>query len=56
MKFDEIIKTEQELKSSGYSVENNIIKSIDVDIIAHFGNCTCFEIICTDRHLMGVYK
>ena len=56
MKFDEIIKTEQELKSSGYSVENNIIKSIDVDIIAHFGNCTCFEIICTDRHLMGVYN
>lgn len=56
MNFNEIIKTEQDLKCSGYHITNNMIKSIDVDIIAHFGNCTCFEINCTDIHLMGVYN
>ena len=56
MNFNEIIKTEQDLKDSGYHITNNMIKSADVDIIAHFGNCTCFEIICTDIRLMGVYN
>ena len=56
MNFNEIIKTEQDLKCLGYHITNNMIKSIDVNIIAHFGNCTCFEIICTDIRLMGVYN
>lgn len=56
MNSNEIIKTEQDLKCLGYHIINNMIKSIDVDIIAHFGNCTCFEIFCTDIHLMGVYN
>ena len=56
MNFNEAIKTEQDLKSSGYYIANNMIKSIDIDIITHFGNCSCFEIICADRHLMGTYN
>lgn len=56
MNSNEIIKTEQDLKCLGYHIINNIIKSIDIDIIAHFGNCSCFEIICADRHLMGTYN
>ena len=27
-------------------VENNIITSVDINIIAHFGNCVCLEIAC----------
>lgn len=34
MKSNEIIKTEQDLKCLGYHITNDMIKSIDVDIIA----------------------
>lgn len=41
-----IIKTEHQLKDLGCSIENNIIKEVNVNTIAHFGNVTSFEIYC----------
>lgn len=42
----DIIKTEQQIKDLGYSIENNIIEKVNVNTIAHFGNITSFEIYC----------
>ena len=40
----------------GYCIENNIIESVDVNIIAHFGNCNCFEIRCSNVWPMNAYN
>lgn len=48
MKLKDIIKTEQQIKDMGYCINNNIIQYIDVNTIAHFGNCTCLEIVCSN--------
>ena len=56
MKLKDVIKTEQEIRDMGHSIENNIIEKVDVNIIAHFGNCTCFEIMCSDVCAMGVHN
>lgn len=40
----------------GYKVENNIIKNINVNTIAHFGNVTCFEIACLNIYPMCSYN
>ena len=42
----DITHNESYIKSQGYELENNIIKNIDVNIIAHFGNITCLTIMC----------
>lgn len=42
----DIIHNENYIKSLGCGLENNIIKEIDVNIIAHFGNISCFTIMC----------
>lgn len=44
--LNEIIKTGKELIEKGYSVENDIIKNIDLNCIGHFGNVVSFEIFC----------
>lgn len=51
-----IIKTESELREMGYGINNNIIKYIDVNTIGHFGNSTCFEIMCDNICPMGGYN
>ena len=43
---NEIIHSESFIKSEGYGIENNIIKEIDINVIAHFGNIPCLTIIC----------
>ena len=43
-------------KSLGYGVENNIVKSIDVNIIAHFGNIPCLTIMCENICPYGMYN
>lgn len=48
MKINEIIKTQKEISELGYTVENNMLKSIDVNVIAHFGNTVCFEMYCSN--------
>ena len=37
-----------DIEKKGYGVGNNIIKSIDINIIAHFGNIPCLTIMCED--------
>lgn len=56
MCLDEIIKTKQELENMGYCIENNIIEFIDINTIAHFGNCTCLEIACSNVWSMSGYN
>lgn len=42
----DIIHNEQYIKSQGYEIENNVIKGVDINIIAHFGNIPCLTIMC----------
>lgn len=48
MKLKDIIKTEDQIKLNEYAIKNNLIEDIDINIIAHFGNCVSFEISCTN--------
>ena len=48
MKLNDIIKTQKDIIADGNSIENNIIETVDINVIAHFGNCPCFEITCSD--------
>jgi hypothetical protein len=38
--------TQREIESKGYRVENNVIESIGVEVIGHFGNCACLTMKC----------
>lgn len=51
--LDAIIKTANDIRSQGNSIENNILKSVDVKVIAHFGNCTCLELACSNISIMN---
>lgn len=50
MKYETALYTKAEIEEMGHGIENNIITSIDVNIIANFGsvclNCVCLEIAC----------
>lgn len=56
MKLEDIVKTEQEIKDMRHSIKNNIIKSVGVNVVAHFGNVTCFEIACKHVYVMSSYN
>lgn len=56
MKLEDIIKTQKQIEEMGYKIENNYIDHVDVDTIAHFGNLTCFEIMCTNVCPMSAYN
>lgn len=56
MKLKDIILTKEQIESMGYCIENNIIESVDVNTIAHFGNCTCLEIACSNVWPMSGYN
>ena len=56
MKLKDIIKTQKQIEEMGYKIENNFIENVDVNTIAHFGNLTCFEIICTNVCPMSGYN
>ena len=57
MELKDIIKTKEELESKGYGIENNVIKYVDVNVVAHFGNAICFEIYCDNIvPLSGYYN
>ena len=51
-----IIKKEEDVRSLGLGIQNNIIENVDVNTIAHFGNVTCLEIYCTDICPMCTYN
>ena len=48
MTLSEITKSQKQIEAMGHSIENNVIVSVDINTIAHFGNCTCFEILCSN--------
>lgn len=48
MKLNDIIKTQKDIIADGNSIENNIIETVDINVIAHFGNCPYFEITCSN--------
>ena len=56
MKLSEITKSKKQIEEMGHSIENNVIVSVDINTIAHFGNCTCFEISCKDVCPMSTYN
>ena len=52
----EITKSLEDIVNKGYGVENNIIKEIDINIIAHFGNIPCLTIVCENICPYGSYN
>ena len=56
MELKDIIKTKKEIEEMGYKIENNFIENVDINTIAHFGNLTCFEIMCTNVCPMSGYN
>ena len=56
MKLKDIILTKEVIEYKGNCIENNIIESVDVNTIAHFGNCNCFEIRCSNVCPMSGYN
>lgn len=56
MKLKDIVKKQENIDAIGYDIANNIITNINVNTIAHFGNLTCFEILCQNVCPMGTYN
>lgn len=56
MKIEDIIKTKKQVEEMGHSIENNVIERVDVNTVAHFGNLTCFEAICSNVCAMSHYN
>lgn len=57
MRFEEIIKTRREIEDLGCEIENDIIRSVDVRVIAHFGgNVVCFVVWCDNVTPMSSYN
>ena len=52
----DIIHSEQDIKEIGYNIENNVIKAIDINIIAHFGNIPCLTIMCEGIYPYSQYN
>lgn len=56
MRFEELVKTRREVEDLGCEIENDIIRSVDVRVIAHFGNITCFVVRCDNVTPMSSYN
>lgn len=54
--LNSIIKTKEEVEKLGCCVENNVIDYIDINTIAHFGNVTCLEVVCSNVCPMCTYN
>ncbi len=48
--------TKRELEAEGYVVENNVLKEVNINIIAHFGNVSCLELVCENVVPMSGYN
>jgi len=46
MKYKEIIRDVSYLNECGMTTENNILRNVDVNIVGHFGNAVCLELMC----------
>lgn len=56
MKLKNIIKTKSQIEEMGFSVENNLIKDVNISIIAHYGRVVCLEVCCYDVYVMYRYN
>ena len=56
MELKDIIKTQKQIEEMGYKIKNNYIDYVNINTIAHFGNLTCFEIICMDVCPLSAYN
>jgi hypothetical protein len=56
MKLSAIIKSQKQIEEMGHTIENNVIEYVDINTIAHFGNCTCFQIACSNVCPMSTYN
>lgn len=56
MTLSEITKSQKQIEAMGHSIGNNVIVSVDINTIAHFGNCTCLEILCSNVCPMSGYN
>ena len=46
--------TEQELlENEKLNIQNSIIKNIDLNVVGHYGNCVCVEVICKNVTAIG---
>lgn len=52
----DITRNIDNINELGYGVENNIINSIDINIIAHFGNIPCLTIMCENIVPYGTHN
>lgn len=54
--YKDICKTQKELLEKNFSIENNILKSIEINLIAHFGNIATLEMFFEDCCLFSNYN
>lgn len=54
--YKDICKTQKELLEKNFSIENNILKSIEINLIAHFGNIATLEMFFEDCCLFSGYN
>ena len=47
------MKTQSQLELEGYYIKNNMVTSIDLNVIAHFGNIICLEMFFTNCALFS---
>lgn len=56
MKLKDAIVNKLFVESMGATIENNVIKSVNVDIVGHFGNAVCLEILCEDVRPVSMHQ
>ena len=56
MELKQAFVTENQIISPNHLIRNEMIQSIDVEIIGHFGNICCLRIRGTDHVLMNGYN
>lgn len=54
--YKDICKTQKELLEKNFSIENNILKSIEINLIAHFGNIATLEMFFENCCLFSGYN
>ena len=56
MKYEDTIITKKEIEEKGYTIENDIIKNIDIEILGHFGNVCSMNIYSSCCILLSGYN
>ncbi len=55
MKLGEILTTEEELIKSGFRIENDLIKTVNVNVIGHVGNAVTLEVVGNNQFIFAGY-